>query len=381
MMTSRSRQYGVALVAALILMTSIVFILGNIFYRHQISVAQSTLTMHQNQAYFLALSAESWAKQLLDEDADESAFDHYNELWSQAIPAMPVDGGLINGCISDMQSRFNLNSLVKYPNESELMSDINSGNNNHATVWNNILRFKEIPPDQSRLETIIDWIDRDSTAIGTSGAEQEIYESMRPPRMIADSQIVQPSELAEVMGYNLIEVQQLMPVMTALPIVLKRTKPDQIEPYAININTASDELLLAMGGDFDMIFRDAVINNRPFEQIQDFYDKLAFELGYPEDNIKQRWPEDLIAIATQFFELYLEVTLGEARIEVRSIIMRRFNADSVILSRSMTTVPASTDKNSASALLGKMLGKESVDEVENNFDEEQVVPACIMIGA
>jgi general secretion pathway protein K len=380
MMTSRSRQYGVALVAALILMASIVFILGNIFYRHQISVAQSTLIMHQNQAYFLALSAESWAKQLLDEDADESAFDHNNELWSQAIPAMPVDGGLINGCISDMQSRFNLNSLVKYTNATQLTSVINSENNSHATVWNNILRLKEIPPDQSRLETIIDWIDKDSSTIGTSGAEQEIYESMRPPRMIADSQIVQPSELAEVMGYNLVEVQQLMPVMTALPVALK-TKPNQIEPYAININTAADELLLAMGGDFDMIFKDAVINNRPFEQIQDFYDKLAFELGYPEDNIKQRWPEDLIAIATQFFELYLEVTLGEARIEVRSIIMRRFNADSVILSRSMTTVPASIDKNSASALLGKMLGKESDDEAENNFDEERVVPACITIGA
>ena len=380
MMTSRSRQYGVALVAALILMTSIVFILGNIFYRHQISVAQSTLIMHQNQAYFLALSAESWAKQLLDEDADESAFDHNNELWSQAIPAMPVDGGLINGCISDMQSQFNLNSLVKYTNATQLMSAINSENNSHATVWNNILRLKEIPPDQSRLETIIDWIDKDSSTIGTSGAEQEIYESMRPPRMIADSQIVQPSELAEVMGYNLIEVQQLMPVITALPVALK-TKPNQIEPYAININTAADELLLAIGGDFDMIFKDAVINNRPFEQIEDFYDKLAFELGYPEDNIKQRWPDDLVAIATQFFELYLEVTLGEARIEVRSIIMRRFNADSVILSRSMTTVPASIDKNSASSLLSKILGEGTDDESVNNFDEEQVVPACTMIGA
>ena len=380
MMTFRSRQYGVALVAALILMTSIVFILGNIFYRHQISVAQSTLIMHQNQAYFLALSAESWAKQLLDEDADESAFDHNNELWSQAIPAMPVDGGLINGCISDMQSRFNLNSLVKYTNATQLMSAINSENNSHATVWNNILRLKEIPPDQSRLETIIDWIDKDSSTIGTSGAEQEIYESMRPPRMIADSQIVQPSELAEVMGYNLVEVQQLMPVITALPVALK-TKPNQVQPYAININTAADELLLAIGGDFDTIFKDAVINNRPFEQIQDFYDKLAFELGYPEDNIKQRWPEDLIAIATQFFELYLEVTLGEARIEVRSIIMRRFNADSVILSRSMTTVPASIDKNSASSLLSKILGEGTDDESVNNFDEEQVVPACTMIGA
>jgi general secretion pathway protein K len=279
-----------------------------------------------------------------------------------------------------MQSRFNLNSLVKYTNATQLSSVINSENNSHATVWNNILRFQEIPPDQGRLETIIDWIDKDSSTIGTSGAEQEIYESMRPPRMIADSQIVQPSELAEVMGYNLIEVQQLMPVITALPVSLK-TKPNQVEPYAININTATDELLLAMGGDFDMIFRDAVINNRPFEQIQDFYDELAFELGYPEDNIKQRWPEDLIAIATQFFELYLEVTLGEARIEVRSIIMRRFNTDSVILSRSMTTVPASIDKNSASALLGKLLGEESDDETENNFDEKQVVPACIMIGA
>jgi general secretion pathway protein K len=269
---------------------------------------------------------------------------------------------------------------VKYTNATQLTSVINSENNSHATVWNNILRLKEIPPDQSRLETIIDWIDKDSSTIGTSGAEQEIYESMRPPRMIADSQIVQPSELAEVMGYNLIEVQQLMSVITALPVALK-TKPNQVEPYAININTATDELLLAMGGDFDMIFRDAVVNNRPFEQIQDFYDKLAFELGYPEDNIKQRWPEDLIAIATQFFELYLEVTLGEARIEVRSIIMRRFNTDSVILTRSMTTVPASIDKNSASALLGKLVGEESDDETENNFDEKQVVPACIMIGA
>ena len=132
------------------------------------------------------MSAESWAKQLLDEDADESAFDHYNELWSQAIPAMPVDGGLINGCISDMQSRFNLTSLVKYTNATQLMSVINSENNSHATVWNNILRLKEIPTDQSRLETIIDWIDKDSSTIGTSGAEQKIYESMRPPRMIAD---------------------------------------------------------------------------------------------------------------------------------------------------------------------------------------------------
>ena len=92
---SRTKQAGVALIAALILMTSIVLVLGNIFYRHQINVAQASLSMHQDQAFLLALSAESWARQLLDED--DRKFDHFDEIWAQAIPAMPVDGGLING--------------------------------------------------------------------------------------------------------------------------------------------------------------------------------------------------------------------------------------------------------------------------------------------
>jgi hypothetical protein len=47
----------------------------------------------------------------------------------------------------------------------------------------------------------------------------------------------------------------------------------------------------------------------------------------------------------------------------------------------MTTVPASIDKNSASSLLSKILGEGTDNEAENNFDEEQVVPACITIGA
>ena len=112
-----SRQSGVALIAALLLMTSIVFILGNIFYRHQINVAHQTLSIHEDQAFLLALSAESWARQLLEEDFNDSKADHFAELWAQAIPAMPVDGGMINGCISDLQSRFNLNNfLVGYAN-------------------------------------------------------------------------------------------------------------------------------------------------------------------------------------------------------------------------------------------------------------------------
>ena len=55
--------------------------------------------------------------------------------------------------------------------------------------------------------------------------------------------------------------------------------------------------------------------------------------------------ENFLHTSEIFFELYIEVTLGEARIEVRSIIMRSSNADSVIISRELTTVAAKMQKD------------------------------------
>ena len=77
--------------------------------------------------------------------------------------------------------------------------------------------------------------------------------------------------------------------------------------------------------------------------------------------IEQWWPKSVVGVASQYFELYIEVTLGEARIEVRSIIMRRSNADSVIISRELTTVPAKMNKDSVTELLEKLTtGKQRV---------------------
>lgn len=375
---SRTKQAGVALIAALILMTSIVLVLGNIFYRHQINVAQASLSMHQDQAFLLALSAESWARQLLDED--DRKFDHFDEIWAQAIPAMPVDGGLINGCISDLQSRFNINSLLAYKNYTELVSAISGDKSSFAKVWTNLLRNQEIPYDIDRLATVIDWLDANSSTMGSNGAERDIYEGLMPPQMIADSPMVQTSELASVIGYRVAEVQRLMPLMSALP-VLQNKKPNDNNIININLNTASNELLMALGGDVDTMFTEAVTANRPLETIEEFYEILAFDLGFTMPDIENRWPRELVGVASQFFELYIEVILGEARIEVRSIIMRSSNKDSVIISRDLTTVPASVEKDSASGFLDKLTQGADSDKDSDMIDDQQVLPACIMIGA
>lgn len=377
-----SRQSGVALIAALLLMTSIVFILGNIFYRHQINVAQSTLSIHQDQAYLLALSAESWARQLLEEDLADSSADHFGELWAQAIPAMPVDGGMVNGCISDLQGRFNLNNFrVSYKTPEALNSELSGDESSYAKVWNSLLLYFEIPIFPGRVEAIVDWLDDDSSKIGPEGAEEEDYAGQIPPQMIADSVMVEPSELASVVGYEIFEVQRLMPWITALPVAA--STPSSVEETTrINVNTASEELLLALSGDLDSQFRDAVLANRPFDDLQVFYNSLAYDFSLPVADIQRRWPDTLIGVSSNFFQLYIEVMLGEARIEVKSIIMRSSNADSVIISRELTTVPASVDKNSASELLEKLLANsESDKESEKIIDEQQVMPACLMIGA
>jgi len=379
---SFSRQSGVALIAALLLMTSIMFILGNIFYRHQINVAQATLTIHQDQAYLLALSAESWARQLLDEDKDNSNADHFEELWAQAIPAMPVDGGMVNGCVSDLQGRFNVNSL-HYKSPGELKNALGGDEASFAKTWNNLLRYLDIPVFPGRVEAVVDWLDNNASKVGPDGAEQDEYAGLLPPRMIANAIMVEPNELASVLGYKIFEVQQVMPWLTALPAP-KITPGLPLQPVTININTASEELLLALGDILDMQFRDMVIANRPFETLGDFHDQLKFELALPIAEVKRRWPESVVSVASQFFELYIEVTLGEARIEVRSIIMRSSSGDSVIISRGLTTVPANVKKDSGSALLEKLAAGTkfgSDKKLNNKTDEQQVLPACSMIGA
>ena len=68
-----------------------------------------------------------------------------------------------------------------------------------------------MPVYPGRVEAIIDWLDKGSSKIGPDGAEQDEYAGAIPPRMIADSAMVESSELASVLGYEIFEVQRLSP--------------------------------------------------------------------------------------------------------------------------------------------------------------------------
>ena len=395
------KQRGVALLAAMILVLAVTMILSNIFYRHQIEVSQAMASLHSDQALLIALSGEGWAMELLAEDptgGQPNQSDHYGEIWAQALPLLPVEGGTLTGCISDLQSKINVNNFRFYGSQGQgskrsLQADLNQLENmNIVKTWLNLLNLFEIPTSPARAATIIDWVDGDSAVTSSWGAEQPDYESFEPPRMVLNDEISDASELADIAGYNVQEVQMLLPWISALPV----TGPQKSGPMVntpININTASSELLLALGGSFGQQFVDAVVEGRPFSDIDTFEDHVENYLGLVVldskgktiEKAKQIWHQDLVSVATAHFKLYLKAEIGEAEIEVTSIMKRSgswplFKLD--VIAREITVVPSIVPSKADLSEIEKMFAaKDKESDLDQQIDIERniVQPACMMM--
>lgn len=322
------QQIGVALLATLILILALTLILGNIFYRHQIDVSQATGSLHGDQAVLLAISGENWARDLLFAANDDSTTDHFDEDWAQAVPLMPVNGGTLSGCLVDLESRINLNNFASYSNAS-LKAERQSTVMGLVKLWETLLRDRGFLVDQKRVPVIIDWLDKGDSLISPAGAEQSDYSSFDPPRFPANTMVSDTAELAAMAGYSLAEVQRLKPWISALP-----------EPTTINVNTAPVAVLMALSDGMGRDFVELVLDGRPFLTLQDFYQAIDIQLRVGESAVAVRWPYKLVDVKSDFFQLNLEVTLGQSKLEVKSIMHRRQSGPPAVIRREITVVPA-----------------------------------------
>ncbi len=207
----------------------------------------------------------------------------------------------------------------------------------------------------------------------TLGGADANFCFMQPPRVPANSRISDVSELAAFSCYEVFEVQRLAPWLAALPVTTK-----------ININTASDEVLTAMGGDFAEQFMEVVIEDRPFAAVADFHQAIsrAFQFSLPDTSM--RWPASLVDVKSDYFQLYMEVSLGEARIEVKSIMDRRDRGAPVIISREVVVVPASLPEQSPEKLSAaeELFADEAYEgrNINQSMETNRVQPACLMMG-
>jgi general secretion pathway protein K len=289
------RQQGVALITALLVVALAVSAATAMATRLQVDVRRTGNLLHGEQAYAYALSAESWAYIILRKDAGESEYDALDEDWATALPPISVEGGIVSGRITDLQGRFNVNNLVAPGGKPDQVQ---------VDYFKRLLTVLKLDPELSA--ALLDWIDADINATFPGGAEDDAYLLLDPPYRAANRPLVSISELQLIQGFTAEAVAALAPHVTALP-----------KATAINVNTATPQVLLALDEDITEQGVEALVAEReqkPFTDNGDFlaHDSLAgVDPTIPPTGVSSDW-----------FQVSTDVHVGNGQARVQSLLER-----------------------------------------------------------
>ncbi len=326
------KQRGIALVSILLLLVFILTILSGLFYRHQIHIQKTTQSLMREQVLLLLLSAEGWAKKVLQTDALKNDSDHLDEIWAQVMPPMPIDGGVLQGCLIDMQGRFNLNSLAWYTNESWDSELNNEALQKNLTTRRNILlrllKNQGLEATDQRVALLIDWLDADSWLTAADSAEDNEYLLQDPPYRSANHTFTDLSELTLVQGFSVSDVVALEPWVSVIP-----------EDVSININTAPQSVLSALSTFIDDGVADRLMADRPFSDVDQFYRRLEVLTGKSRTVLKKQIAAEFIGISSHYFMFRSDIDFSGLKMTYHSVIRRQDNGPTQVLQRTLIPAP------------------------------------------
>jgi general secretion pathway protein K len=326
-------ESGIALIAVLLLLVFVLTLVGGMFYRHQIHLQKVTRSLVGEQALLLLLSAESWAAKVLADDGRESAIDHLEEDWSRSLPPMPVEGGIVTGCLMDLQARYNLNNLAWYTNKSwddEIAeSAIGDVKSSHRSIVRNLLDISARDSSDARIAALVDWVDADAWLLTPDSAEDNEYLLHDPPYRAANHGLVELSELSLVQGFGPEDIISLSPYVSVLP-----------QTTTINVNTARAVVLAALLPQVTPAVYEQIAAARPFENLPEFYTLLAAMLAEDRQRLEQSLPSNFIGVSSDYFTLLADVELAGVHMAYSSTLYRAGGQEVEVLQRTLNYIPS-----------------------------------------
>lgn len=303
------RQTGVALLTALLVVALATVAAVAMTTRQQLDVRRTGNLLHSEQAWAYVLGAESWARVVLARDSKDNKVDNLAEDWATQVPASLVEGGSVVGRVVDMQGRFNVNSLVV------------NGVADAAAVdrYKRLLRTLDL--DESLADSLVDWLDKDINSRFPGGAEDETYQLLQPAYRTANRLMADISELRLVKGYDEKVMGKLLGGVSGVPLVTALP-----EATAINVNTASAEVLTTLANGLSLSDGEAIIEARGdtgFEKVEDL-------LQLPVLAGQQQPDPQALTVQSQWFLLLGEANIGQGRVKLASLIQRASQTTRVI---------------------------------------------------
>ena len=312
----QSQQQGVALLTVLLVVAMATVLAVAMVKAQQALLQRSSSVFSQDQAYLYTLGAESFAKSILQEDKEKdqnknTPQDSLSETWAKKTPPFPVDGGMVQAKIDDLQGRFNLNNLVQEDGQVNLDA---------LTMFQRLLLDLEISP--ALASPVIDWIDTDNLPNDSDGAEEDWYLRLKPAYRSANRPFVSVSELSLLRGFTPDIVAKLSPYVSALPVFTP-----------INVNTASAVVLAAMGDSMTLVMAKDMVDKRPsagYGTVDAFMEQPMFS-GL-ESHVKQNLSK-LLGVRSQFFSVSAEAEIDGRHRVLTSVIARDDSATLRTISR------------------------------------------------
>lgn len=328
-MASLQKQRGIALITVLIIVALVSLIATGMSSALYMNMNRTSNLLDADQAQQYARSAEEFAIQILKKSFEKDDKKVYlGQPWATKGMTFPIDNGVMTGEIRDLQSCFNLNSLVPSkkgdPNKSFEPSRPDSLG---KKVFKNLVReagvqMDESPdPSETLSAALIDWMDGDQNPTGMEGAEDVYYSGLKVPYRTADQPLANVRELRAIKGFSAKVYDALKPYVCVLP------SPDVL---TINVNTVSSEntaVLAALYESNGAMAAQAILQARP----EKGFDDLGTATGAAGAQAKlltateaggQGRPAPLLAVTSNYFLFKAHVVLGGGEARIESIIKR-----------------------------------------------------------
>lgn len=263
---NRQNQRGVVLVSVLLIIALATIIATQMSTRMMGQLQRSANLEMNQQAYWYAIGAESFAKRVLltvvDEDPDVI---NLGQIWAQEETTYPVEQGTITGQFRDLQSCFNLNAL------REETTDNNTGKKSVARLgFERLLVNLEIEDvDEFTAEymadALVDWLDEDTSIVSAGGAEDNDYASKEFGYLAANHFLADVSELRVIEHFTAKSIRALDDYVCALP---------NNNLHKLNVNTIAEDQAVLLQSFLNISREDAdeIISERGekgFEKLED----------------------------------------------------------------------------------------------------------------
>lgn len=322
-MNARSRQRGIALITAVVLVALATVLATAIAFNTAMGARRAAGAIAVEQGFQIALGAEGLAAYALREDANgravpgqattpgtpppAQATDDPRDKWAERYGPVEVAPGVsLEAQLADENGKFNLNTLVDYNGNRDPQS---------ATAFSALLRLLQIDPKFAEL--MVDWIDRDTDpSPAGSGAEDNVYTAQTPGYRAANRFVTSVSELMQLPGMTRADYLKLLPHVSALPP----------QDWKLNVCFATREVLdafLTAAEDGSLQQENTRIDDRTWQAYRAqacFPDLQTYTAG-----MNGRYKPQIVTRVTNktvYFGLRTWVTIGTTRFALYSLLMR-----------------------------------------------------------